>query len=128
MAKKKEDLADYVRRMLKEKSLTTRQVEDRAKRKGKRIAHSYISRIISRTATNLSVDKLKALAAGLGVREKEVFERLYNEPLETEPDYQESDFAMLFSKYDQLSEQDKKEVRTLIKTIDRELEWRLNKN
>jgi len=125
MAKKKEDLAEYVRRILREKPLTTRDVQDRAKRKGKRITHSYVSRIISRTVTNLTVDKLKALAAGLGVREKEVFERLFNEQIETDPEYQESDFAILFAKYKDLSEGDKKEVRTLIKTIDREIEWRL---
>jgi transcriptional regulator with XRE-family HTH domain len=127
MAKRqREDLADFVRRTLKEKRLSTRDVEERAKRKGMRITHGYVSRIISHSATNLTVDKLKALAAGLGIREKEVFDRVSNEPLESEPDYHESDFAHLFSKYKNLKDEDKKELRTLIKTIDREIEWRLS--
>ena len=119
----KEDLADFVRRTLNEKRLTTRDVEQRAKRKGKRITHGYVSRIVSRTATNLTVDRLKALAVGMGVREKEVFDRVTGEPIEN--DFDESDFALLHAKYKELSDEDKKEVRTLVRAIDREIEWRL---
>jgi transcriptional regulator with XRE-family HTH domain len=65
-----EDLADYVRRTINEKDLTLRQVEERS---GGAITHGYVSKILSRAVTNLSVDKLKALAKGLGMPEEEVF-------------------------------------------------------
>jgi transcriptional regulator with XRE-family HTH domain len=125
--KQREGLADFVRRILKETGLTTSDVEQRAKRKGKRINSGYVSRVVSRTATNLTIEKLKALAAGLGVREEEVFNRVLEKPLESDPEYQESDFAFLFSKYKDLSESDKRELRTLIQAISREIEWRLTK-
>lgn len=129
MAKKqKEDLADFVRRVLKEKNLTTRDVEQRAKRKGKQINNGYVSRIVSRTATNLTVDKLKALAFGLGVQEKEIFDHVLSDPLESNSDFQVSDFALLFDKYEDLPEADKKEVRVLIKAIEYEIERRLAKH
>jgi transcriptional regulator with XRE-family HTH domain len=127
MAKKqKEDLADFVRRILKDKNLTTRDVEERARRKGKSINNGYVSRIVSRTATNLTVDRLKALALGLGVRQKDIFDRVLDEPLESEAEYQGSDFALLFSKYQDLTDEHKKEVRMLIKAIERDIEWRLS--
>jgi len=129
MAKKqKEDLADFVRRVLKEKGLTTRDVEQRAKRKGKQINNGHVSRIVSRTATNLTVDKLKALAFGLGVREKEIFDHVLSDPLESNSDFQVSDFALLFDKYEDLPEGDKKEVQVLIKAIEYEIERRLAKH
>lgn len=65
-----EDLADYVRRIINEKELTLRQVEERS---GGAITHGYVSKILSRAVTNLSVDKLKALAKGLGIPEEELF-------------------------------------------------------
>lgn len=65
-----EDLADYVRRIINERDLTLRQIEERS---GGAITHGYVSKILSRAVTNLSVDKLKALAKGLGIPGEEVF-------------------------------------------------------
>jgi transcriptional regulator with XRE-family HTH domain len=65
-----ESLSDYVRRIMYEKSLTTKDVENRS---GKKIDRSYISKIISGTAWNLTVGKIQALALGLGVPEEEIF-------------------------------------------------------
>jgi transcriptional regulator with XRE-family HTH domain len=123
MPRQHEDLADFVRRTLKETGLSTRAVQDRARRKGLKITSGYVSRIVSRTVTNLTVNSLKALAAGLGVSEREVFATVLREP--PSPEFYESDFATLYSKYKELSEADKKETRVLIKAIDREIEHRL---
>ena len=66
---KKQALSNYVERIMKEKHLSRRDVKLRS---GGEITDSYVSGIISGNATNLSVDKLKALARGLRVSEMEL--------------------------------------------------------
>jgi transcriptional regulator with XRE-family HTH domain len=65
-----EDLAHYVRRVMRQKGLTLRDVELRS---GGGITDGYVSGIITGTARNPSVEKIKALALGLGVDLDEVF-------------------------------------------------------
>jgi transcriptional regulator with XRE-family HTH domain len=65
----KEDLSQYVQRVMKEKHLSRHDVKLRS---GGEITDSYVSGIISGTATNLSIQKLKALAWGLRVDEREL--------------------------------------------------------
>ncbi len=65
-----EDLSHFVKRVMRLKGLTLRDVEVRA---GGRITDGYISGIISGTAKNPSVEKIKALAEGLGVTPDELF-------------------------------------------------------
>jgi len=66
---RKESLSVYVENVMKEKRLSRRDVKLRS---GGEITDSYVSGIISGTATNLSVSKLKALARGLRVSEIEL--------------------------------------------------------
>jgi transcriptional regulator with XRE-family HTH domain len=65
----KNGLSHYVERVMKEKHLSRRDVKLRS---GGEITDSYVSGIISGSSKNLSVDKLKALARGLRVREIEL--------------------------------------------------------
>jgi len=65
----KPGLSRYVERVMKEKHLSRRDVKLRS---GGEITDSYVSGIISGSAKNPSVDKLKALARGLRVREIEL--------------------------------------------------------
>ena len=65
----KQSLSRYVERVMKEKHLSRRDVKLRS---GGEITDSYVSGIISGSARNLSIDKLKALARGLRVREIEL--------------------------------------------------------
>ena len=65
----KQGLSRYVERVMKDKHLSRRDVKLRS---GGEITDSYVSGIISGSAKNLSVDKLKALARGLRVREIEL--------------------------------------------------------
>jgi transcriptional regulator with XRE-family HTH domain len=65
-----ETLAEYVKRIMDEKGLSSRDVRARS---GRRIADSYINKIVNGITTNPSIDKTKALAEGLGVDEDEVF-------------------------------------------------------
>lgn len=70
MKEKVETLAEYVTRVIKEKRL--KQDEVRRQSRG-HITDGYIRGIMKGKARNLSVDKLKALALGLGVPEDELF-------------------------------------------------------
>ena len=71
MAKKGTDaLARYVARVLKEKHLTLRDVQVMS---GWKITDAYIGSIVNGRAKNPSVEKLQALARGLGVDENEIF-------------------------------------------------------
>lgn len=62
-------LSNYVGRVMKEKHLSRRDVKLRS---GGEITDSYVSGIVNGTATNLSIEKLKALARGLRVSEREL--------------------------------------------------------
>ena len=65
-----DDLAMYVARILQEKRLSLHDVQVMS---GRKITDAYVSSIVRGRARNLSVDKLKALARGLGVDEDEIF-------------------------------------------------------
>jgi transcriptional regulator with XRE-family HTH domain len=58
------DLSEYVRQVMKLKGLTQKDVQ---RMSGGRITDGYVASITTGRAKNLSVDKLKALADGLGV-------------------------------------------------------------
>lgn len=66
---KKQGLSRYVERVMREKHLSRRDVRLRS---GGDITDSYVSGIISGSAQNLSIGKLKALARGLRVQELEL--------------------------------------------------------
>ena len=63
-------LSQYVRRVMKLKGLTQNDVE---RMSGGRITDGYVASITTNRATNLSVEKLVALADGLGVDADELF-------------------------------------------------------
>lgn len=63
-------LNEYVKRVMKLKGLTLKDVQ---RLSGRRITDAYVASISSGRASNPSVDKLKALADGLGVDVDELF-------------------------------------------------------
>ena len=65
-----ENLAQYVRRILEQKRLSFRDVQ---RQSGNRITQGYVGAIVSGRHVNPSVEKLKALAEGLGEPEEDVF-------------------------------------------------------
>ncbi|HKQ05458.1 MAG TPA: helix-turn-helix transcriptional regulator [Blastocatellia bacterium] len=119
-----EILSDYVRRMMKEKNLTFKQVEKRSRRS---ISTGTLNDIIQARNTNPTVAILKALARGLGVSEDEVFAVARGLRIDHQREYDESDIAALFYKYRQLSERNKKELRPILELIDHEIERRLSR-
>ena len=67
---KEEDLSRYVRRILAEKRLSFRDVQ---RDSGGGITQGYVGAIVNGRYVNPSVEKLKALARGLGESEERVF-------------------------------------------------------
>jgi transcriptional regulator with XRE-family HTH domain len=79
MADAKHGLGDYVKRVMKLKGLTQKDVQ---RMSGRRITDGYVASITTGRASNLSVDKLVALADGLGVDTDELFHVASGQPLE----------------------------------------------
>jgi transcriptional regulator with XRE-family HTH domain len=76
-----ESLAQYVARILKEKNLKHHEVKELS---GGRITDGYERGIMTGKASNPRVDKLKALALGLGVSEDEIFRVARGLPVESD--------------------------------------------
>ena len=79
MADAKHGLGEYVKRVMKLKGLTQKDVQ---RMSGRRITDGYVASITTGRATNLSVDKLIALADGLGVDSDELFHVACGQPLD----------------------------------------------
>ena len=79
----REDLKGYVRRVLKQKKITLRDVQGRS---GGQITQAYVGAIVKGVHSNPTVEKLKALARGLGVDEDEIFRVARGLPIR-EPSY-----------------------------------------
>ena len=130
--KSQEDLADYVRRIRKEKGLSLKDVEEQS---GRRISKGYISQIENRYYINPTRDKLIALALGLGVTEDEIFDIARGKPAAEESGSEEKDptrktLEKLPLKFDRtipgLPADKRVNVAALIELLDRELD-RLNR-
>jgi transcriptional regulator with XRE-family HTH domain len=115
------DLSEYVRRQMAEKKLSLKDVEARS---GGRIGHSYIHLIAIGHTQNVTVEKLCGLAAGLGVAQEEVFLVLCDISHAERSAFQSGEFARLFRKYRALTRSTQEHLRTIIETLDREVDRR----
>jgi transcriptional regulator with XRE-family HTH domain len=121
-----EDLASYILRVCKEDNLSFNAIERRAKRKGFKISQGYISKIVSDAAANISVGKLRALAAGLNRPEEEVFAVARGQRL-TDEKVNEAVMNSLAFNYGKLTKKDKEAVAPLLRALQREIDERLEK-
>jgi transcriptional regulator with XRE-family HTH domain len=120
--KKLESLADFVKRIRREKDLSTTDVELRSRRGGaKGISNGYISQIENNYIQNVSPEKLKALAIGLGEPEETIFAVARG----TNPDekkFADARFENMALKFSGLPATKKERAEALIEMLDRELE------
>ncbi len=123
---KKEDLSEFVRRIMTEEDVSQRNLVERAERKGYKITQSYISQIISGTASNITIEKLQALAAALNRPEEELFDIARGGKADPRS-IKDAVISSLFLKFNQLPDEDKREMALLLKALDREIEERLRK-
>jgi transcriptional regulator with XRE-family HTH domain len=117
-----ETLSDYVRLKLIQNDLTTRDVQERSNAGGEKITQSYVSQIVSGTAKNLTLTKLRALARGLGVPIEEVISRAYGETYQDDLAFVESRFADVYYKFEELSDEHKQKIIYLLDILDHEIE------
>lgn len=89
---KQETLAEYVTRIIREKNLKHHEVKEIS---GGAITDGYVRGIMTGKARNPSVDKLKALARGLGVSEDEIFKVARGLPFEREDPEQQSNYRVI---------------------------------
>jgi transcriptional regulator with XRE-family HTH domain len=75
----RETLSRYVRRIMKQKSINARDIE---RNSSKKIDNSYVSKILSGTVINPSINAVVGLAEGLGVDPHEVFAAASGFPIE----------------------------------------------
>jgi len=116
---KRDGLCNYVRRILKEKEMTFSDVERRSE---KSISDSYVHGISSGNIRNLSLDKLSALARGLGVTETQLFFAGCGLSLTDLEEFDGSELAYLLYKYRELSVEDRTQLRSLLAILDREID------
>jgi transcriptional regulator with XRE-family HTH domain len=100
----KENLSHLVSRLIREKKLSLREVEERVAKAGGKIEKSYISRIMSGNVKNITLEKLVALARGLDEDPNTLFKAYCNQPVSSGSKLQEVlelravDFAALMHK------------------------------
>jgi transcriptional regulator with XRE-family HTH domain len=82
----KENLSQLVKRVVQEKKLKLRQVEQKS---GGKIARSYVSRIMTGDVRNITLDKLVALAHGLELDPHILFTAYYGRPPSSTDESQE---------------------------------------
>jgi transcriptional regulator with XRE-family HTH domain len=76
----RETLKHYVKRVMRQKGLSLSDIE---RSSNKQITASYIGRILKGTVTNLTIEKIVALAQGLEVDPYEIFAASYGKPPES---------------------------------------------
>ncbi len=123
--RKAESLKAYVCRMLKEKRLTLKEVERRSQQT---ISATYVSNILNNRTSNLTIEKIKALARGLGVSPQEIFAILQGNCASERQGFKQSLLATLYHKYTALSSKSKGEMRVIMELVDREIDKRHLRN
>jgi transcriptional regulator with XRE-family HTH domain len=116
---KPESLAEFVRRVRNEKRLSLNDVQ---RQSGNQIANSYVSRIENGIVTNVTPEKLKALAKGLQVSEEEIFAVVRGKSPADNPNFKKWKFASLFDEAEQLTPEQMVRFEILMEMARREVQ------
>src|ERR1044071_1375520 len=116
---KPESLAEFVRRVRNEKRLSLNDVQ---RQSGNKIANSYVSRIENGIVTNVTPEKLKALAKGLQVSEEEIFAVVRGKSPADNPNFKKWKFAALFDEAEQLTPEQMAKFEILMEMARREVQ------
>ena len=121
----RESPQDYVNRVMAEGGLSHRSVAERANALGHKLSAGYVHNIASGQVDNPSIALTKALAAGLGRPEDEVFAKFRGKQLQDENNFIESFWAVIANEFKHLTPADQKEIKPSILMIQREIQRRL---
>ena len=92
----RETLAEYVRRVRGEKRLSLEDVQRNSRRHGAGISRGYVSQIENGYYRNPTPEKLRGLAAGLGVSEEELFALARGEASASISEFQQGEYEKMF--------------------------------
>lgn len=115
-----EKLPEYVRRIRREKGLSTTDVE---RQSGGEISDAYVTRIENGYVKNVSPEKLRALAKGLQGSEDEIFAVARGKALSVSEAF-ESEIYVAFKGFEELSEEDKAEMLATVRMLGSEIQRR----
>lgn len=119
----KENLSDYVKRIRRENKLSTTEVE---RQSGNQISSSYVTRIENDPNKKVSPEKIKALAKGLNVPEHEILKVAgFKNSLTPDSDPTFAEIGVFFSGYDELTEEDKDEIKPFLQMLASDIRRRL---
>jgi transcriptional regulator with XRE-family HTH domain len=110
----REKLADYLRRVIRDKDLSYRKV---AQRSGGRVSHATISDIINGRQKDIKTETLIGIAKGLGVPEEEIF-AVARGATTMKNGFEQSDFARLYFKHGKLTKARQKEFERIWKMVE----------
>src|SRR5262249_33242162 len=119
-------LNDYIRKRLKEMSLSAAAISKNARRAGVRLPSSTLSTLARSDYANPSVETIKALAAGLGAP----LEELIAEAFDIDLDFRQvgevdSQLTRIILKYRALSADERHEIAGIMKGVELVLDDRL---
>lgn len=115
----RESPAEYLQRAMREYNLTVHDVSRRAQGLGHTVSDALIYKIITGAAYDFKVGTIKALAAGLGRPETEVFEAF---GVGTSPPNRDPDLEAIEINYSRLSPQNREKIKYLIDLLSREVQ------
>lgn len=113
-----ETVQEYVTRIIKEKNLSTYDVE---RNSGGAIKQSYVSKVVNGYLTDLPVSKLQSLALGLKVDEEELIAIARGQKISNE-DLERIELEAMYRKGRKLSPARKDTFRRILDMVDRELD------
>jgi len=94
-----------------------------AERSGGLIAQSYFFKIENGLVKNVSIEKLRAIARGLGVSEEEVLGAARGKPLDEAQAF-DSEVRVLFKGFEELPDSDKRELLASVRMLGSEVQRR----
>lgn len=122
-SKNSEKLSDFVKRIRREKRLSVLDVERISRQnQSKGISNGYVSQIENNYISNVSPDKLQALAKGLGEDEELVFAIARGQNLNSENDIERIELEAMYRKRRNLSAARKEAFKRILDMVDRELD------
>jgi transcriptional regulator with XRE-family HTH domain len=126
----KEGIANLIRRVQVEKGIGLRDIEEQSGRKGNKITHGYLSKILSGHSSNPSRKKLEAIALGLDVPLEVVHDAARGIGYEDTEEFSRSRFADMALKYEQLQGEEKRIMEKVLSMVEREFDRleRINSN
>jgi hypothetical protein len=123
--KRRETLSDFVLRIMREKGISNVKVSKRARALGADLSPAFVQTVIQKSTESPGVQKVKALALGLGEPEDLLFEIARGRQLSDESWFKGSVFATMANEFRRLSDADKRELLPTVEMLKREIERRL---